>query len=80
MPFKPLPCKRVKCALGILGFKEQPNTSGTSHEKWVAIRDGHKYVATLDCHHGEVRALDIKSIIDQTGVGKKRFWRAIEQC
>lgn len=80
MPFKPLPCKKVQAALHILGFTEAKAASGTSHQKWESTRDGRRYVVTLDCHRGEVRALDVKSIIGQAGVSKKEFWRAIEQC
>ena len=80
MPFKPLPCKRVRCALEKhLGFTEE-KSGATSHEKYTAIRKGRKYVVTVDCHRGEVRALDVDSIIGQAGVSKKDFYRAIDLC
>lgn len=53
--------------------------AGTSHEKWVLTKDGHRYVVTLDCHRGEVRALDVASIIGQMGISKKEFWKAVQR-
>lgn len=75
MPFKPLPCRIVRKILAELGFVEQPCRSGTSHEQWEKIVDGHLYKVTLDCHHGEVKAQDIKSIIGQAGITKRQFWK-----
>ena len=46
--------------------------AGTSHEKWVAIREGRKRVMTVDCYRGEVRDLDVKSIIAQAGDPEER--------
>ena len=80
MPFKPLPCRKVERALELLGFTKAKQTSGTSHQKWEAVRGGHKFVVSLACHHGEVRDLDVKSIIGQAGVSKKEFWKTIERC
>lgn len=30
---------------------------------------------TLDCHHGEVKARDVSSIISQAGVPKSEFYK-----
>ncbi|UVT20104.1 MAG: type II toxin-antitoxin system HicA family toxin [Nitrospira sp.] len=75
MPFKPLPCRIVRAILTELGFIEKPCRSGTSHEQWEKIENGHFYKVTIDCHRGEVKASDIKSIIGQAGLTKKEFWK-----
>lgn len=62
------------------GLKQEPQESGTSHEKWCGSRNGLLRKVTLDCHGGEVRALDVKSIIGQIGCSTKEFWRAVERC
>lgn len=79
MPFKPLPCKTVRDVLISFGFSKQPMT-GTTHEKWVAMRGGMRRVVTVDCHRGEVRNLDVKSIIGQAGLSSKEFWSAVAKC
>jgi hypothetical protein len=63
-----------------LGFEPCAQRSGGSHEQWECIRGERKFKVTLDCHHGEVRALDVRSIIAQAGVTAKAFWRAVNQC
>jgi hypothetical protein len=78
VPFKPLPCRTVRLALIKLGFTEVKCNSGTSHEQWEKVADGRKFKVTVDCHRGEVRALDVKSIIAQAGVSKREFGRLIE--
>jgi hypothetical protein len=70
----------VECVLRELGFTSRGRMSGTSHEKWDCIRDGHKYVVTLDCHRGEVRAMDVKSMIGQAGVPSKMWWKTVQRC
>ncbi len=45
-----------------LGFEQEKPTGG-SHEKWRAAINRKLRKVTLDCHKGEVRALDVKSII-----------------
>ena len=82
MPFKPLPCRVVIDALVMLGFTKCASQSagGTSHEKWECVRNGIKNKVTVDCHRGEVRALDVKSIIGQAGVTKAAFWAAVNKC
>ncbi len=61
-------------------FTQEPQTSGTTHEKWSAIRNGVMRKVTVDCHGGEVRAMDVKSIIGQIGCSSKEFWRAVQRC
>ena len=80
MPHRPLPCRKVEDALKYLGFEKKPQTSGTNHEKWERIHNDVKAVVTVSCHRGEVRAIDVKSIIGQARVTSKEFWAAIEQC
>lgn len=77
MPFRPLPCKTVRDVLKHFDFKQE-GTSGTSHEKWTGFRGGMRRVVTVDCHRGEVRDLDVKSIISQAGLTSKEFWRAVQ--
>lgn len=79
MPHKPIPCRTVCAILKHLGFVEQPCTSGTSHRQWEKIEDGHFYKVTVDCHKGEVRANDVKSIIGQANIAKREFWKLVEQ-
>lgn len=78
MPFRPVDCRTVRRVLQSFGFEQLP-MAGTSHEKWVAVRGGHKRVVTVDCHRGEVRALDVKSIIGQAGLSSREFWAAVER-
>jgi len=61
-------------------FHKVENTSGTSHEQWEGYRGGMKRKVTVDCHRGEVRALDVRSIVSQAGLSSKEFWRAVEKC
>ncbi|CUS33510.1 YcfA family protein (fragment) [Candidatus Nitrospira nitrificans] len=37
------------------------------------------YKVTVDCHRGEVKAQDIKSIIGQAGISKEQFWNLAGQ-
>ena len=66
--FRPLPCRDVQRALLALGFREVRQDG--SHRRWEAMRDGRMFKVTLDCHRGEVRALDVRSIIGQAGITK----------
>ena len=75
--FRPLKCRDVRKALERLGFKETGDQVG-SHVKCEAIIDGKMRKVTLDCHRGEVRALDVKSIIAQSGVSKSAFFGAMK--
>ena len=74
--FRPLKCRDVQRALETLNFKPTHQTG--SHSRWEAIVDGVKRKVTLDCHRGEVRALDVKSIISQAGVTKAQFFNAMK--
>lgn len=73
MAFRPIKCREVRRKLKNLGFKKEKATGG-SHEKWRAMINGVLKKVTVDCHNGEVRALDVNSIIGQAGV-TKRAWR-----
>lgn len=75
--FRPLPCSDVKKALKNLGFTKKNKGSGTSHEQWRKVVDNKLYKATVDCHKGEVKAMDVRSIIKQAGVSKKQFFDAM---
>ena len=72
LKFAPLPCREVQRALKNLGFVEQTQ-KGTSHTQWEKIENGKKFKVTLDCHGGEVKAKDVRSIISQAGVSKSQF-------
>ncbi len=73
--FRPLPCGDVKRVLRGFGFQEVRQTA--SHSRWEAIRDGRKFKVTVDCHKGEVKALDVRSIISQAGLTKEQFFDAL---
>ncbi len=75
--YRPLKCRDVKRALTNLGFTKRPPTAGTSHESWTATIDGKFRKVTVDCHKGEVKAKDVKSIIGQADVGKRKFFDSI---
>jgi predicted RNA binding protein YcfA (HicA-like mRNA interferase family) len=62
-------------ALKNLGFSPD-DPSGTSHRHWRLIRDGKLFKVTLDAHNGEVKANDIRSMIKQAGVSKKKWYQA----
>jgi hypothetical protein len=74
----PLKCRDVEAALRNLGFAPE-DKGGTSHVHWVCVRDGRMYKVTVDCHRGEVRANDVKSIINQAGVSKRQFLAALNR-
>lgn len=73
--FKPISYRLAERALKNLGFIEDKG-KGTSHRQWRKIIDGHLYKVTLDCHKGEVSALNVRSIIKQAGVTAKEFYEA----
>lgn len=77
-PFRPLDCRTVERVIRSFGFSEAPNGTGTSHRQFEGTYADKFRKVTLDCHHGEVKALDVKSIIGQMGVSKKDFWKAVE--
>lgn len=74
-PYRPLKCREVRRKLKKLGFTKEKDKGG-SHEKWRAMRGGKLRKVTVDCHGGEVRAMDVASIIKQAGVSKKDWARA----
>ncbi len=74
--FRPLPCRTIERTLRNLGFIEDAQKS-TSHRQWRKLMGGRLYKVTLDCHKGEVSAVNVRSIIKQTGVTKKEFFEAI---
>lgn len=75
--FKPLDCRLVEKALKNLGFTEKKKT-GTSHRQFTKLNSGKLYHVTLDCHKGEVSALNIRSMIKQAGVTYDEFYNAIK--
>ena len=79
MPHRPLKCGLVEAIIRSFGFEERTSSSGTSHRQFTCIRDGVFRKVTLDCHRGEVKANDVKSIISQMGVSKKEFWALVEK-
>lgn len=72
----PLPCRDVRRALKNLGFAEEPGR-GSSHSQWSKTTVDRKWKVTLDCHNGEVKAKDVKSIISQAGVSRSEFLKAM---
>lgn len=75
--FKPIRCRDAERALKNLGFEEGAKKA-TSHRKFQKIVNGHLYSVTLDCHKGEVSALNLRSIIKQAGVSREEFYKAID--
>ena len=73
--FKPLPCRIVEKALLRLGFIERPQ-KGSSHRQFIKQDKEIFRKVTLDCHKGEVSAMNIKSIIKQAGISKQEFYKA----
>jgi predicted RNA binding protein YcfA (HicA-like mRNA interferase family) len=76
--FKPLPCKQAERALKNLGFTEG-RAKGTSHRQWRKItKEGRLLKVTLDCHKGEVKAVNVRSMIKQANVTEEMFYRAAD--
>ena len=75
--FKPISCRDAERALRNLGFVEEPKKS-SSHRRWRLYRNERLFKVTLDCHRGEVKALNVKSMIKQAGVTAEEFYKAIE--
>ena len=46
--------------------------------KWVKTEHGKRYVATVDCHHGEISGKNVRSIAAQAGVRAKRLYGMVE--
>ena len=72
----PLKCRDVESALTTLGFRPEQQ-GGTSHVHWVKVENGRMWKVTVDCHKGEVRANDVKSIVKQAGVTRRKFYEAL---
>lgn len=72
-----MPCGKARRALRLLGFNEDKG-KGTSHQQWRKVVKGHLFKVTLDCHKGEVKAKDVRSMIAQAGVTAKEFYEASE--
>lgn len=70
-----MPCRDARRALTCLGFSEDKG-GGTSHSQWRKVVDGHLKKVTLDCHKGEVGALDVRSMIAQAGVSQQQWYEA----
>lgn len=62
-------------ALRNLGFAPEP-TGGGSHRQGRLTCNGRLYKVTLAPHHGEVKANDVRSMIQQAGVSKREWYRA----
>lgn len=80
--FKPYPCRKVKSALKTLGFTEDKK-KGTSHRQFRRIvtddsGKSHLYKVTFDCHKGEISAINLKSMVKQSGYSKEQFFKAME--
>jgi len=78
-PFRPLDCRTVERVIRSFGFEEATTGGGTSHRQFEGTYGGRFRKVTLDCHRGEVKALDVKSIIGQLGVSSKDFWKAVDR-
>ena len=78
-PHRPLSCRTVERVILRFGFEEVSRKSGTSHRQFKRVRDGRMHKVTLDCHRGEVRANDVRSIIGQMGITAREFWRAVDE-
>ena len=76
--FKPMKCGDVRRILTNLGFTKDNKGKGTNHEQWRCYRGDRLYKVTLSCHHGEVKAKDIKSMISQAGVTKSQWYAALD--
>lgn len=75
LPHTPQPCAKVRRAVERLGFTKDSQEG--SHEHYEKVANGRKYKVTVDCHHGEVSAKVIKSIVSQAGVSKLEFLKAL---
>ena len=69
-------CRDVERALRALGFTKDKKGKGTSHSQWRKSSDRRLFKVTVDCHGGEVKAKDVKSIISQAGISKAAFYQA----
>lgn len=67
-------CRDAEAALRNLGFEFEKQEG--SHQKWRLLRDGRLRKVTLDCHKGEVRESDVRSMIGQAGVTKREWYEA----
>jgi predicted RNA binding protein YcfA (HicA-like mRNA interferase family) len=71
----PLTCAEFKSVLRKLGFEPRAKKSGTSHEDWVATRNGRFYKVTVDCPKAPFSQDLISSMAKQAGVTKKEIYR-----
>lgn len=68
----PLKYDEVVRALKAMGFEMKTKT-GTSHEQWIRIADGKKYLVTVDKHHAPFSRDLIKSMAKQAGINHRKF-------
>lgn len=67
----PLTCDQFKTILKKLGFEPRAKKSGTSHEDWVAMRNGRFHKVTVDCPKAPFSQDLITSMARQAGVTKR---------
>jgi predicted RNA binding protein YcfA (HicA-like mRNA interferase family) len=70
------PMKRHEAERALRGLGFELKNQGGSHQQWRQIRDGRLYKVTLDCHRGEVKAKDVRSMIGQAGVTRDQWYMA----
>lgn len=68
----PLKYDEVVRALKVMGFEMKPKT-GTSHEQWVKVTNGRKFLVTVDKHHAPFSRDLIKSMAKQAGINDRKF-------
>ena len=68
----PLKYDEIIFGLKQLGFEMKPKT-GTSHEHWVKISEGKKYLVTVDKHLAPFSRDLITSMAKQAGVNARKF-------
>lgn len=62
-----------------MGFEFFKGGQG-SHEVYKKWIEGHMLRVDLDCHGGEIKADDIKSMAEsQAKVARKEFWEAVKK-
>lgn len=71
----PLTCAEFKAILKRLGFEPRPNSSGTSHEQWVATINGKFRKVTIDCPKAPFSHDLISSMAHQAGMTKKMIYK-----
>ncbi len=68
----PLKYDEIIYGLRLLGFHMKPKT-GTSHEQWIKVTEGKKFLVTVDKHHAPFSRDLIKSMAKQAGINDRKF-------